>query len=74
VNPKYLITDLRDCCGVDCERIGELIGLSGSYVRSLASGRRERIAYEPMHKLLDLHAEMMARVPLGTRILFTRRR
>lgn len=59
-DPQQLIVDLRDKCGIDAERIGELIGLSGSHVRNLASGRRTRMDYEPSRRLVALHTERMA--------------
>lgn len=62
-DPQQMIVDLRDVCGIDAERIGELIGLSGSQVRSLACGRRTRMDYEHGRRLVDLHADCMARTP-----------
>lgn len=58
---KRIINELREQCGIDAERIGALIGLSGSQVRQLATGRRHRLDYEPGCRLVALHAEVMAR-------------
>lgn len=60
-DPQQLIVDLRDKCGIDAERIGELIGVSGAQVRSLASGRRTRMDYVPGRRLVELHTDRMAR-------------
>lgn len=65
-DPQQMIVDLRDVCGIDAESIGELIGLSGSQVRSLALGRRTRMDYEHGRRLVNLHAECMARTPTSS--------
>lgn len=70
-DPQQMIVDLRDVCGIDAERIGELIGLSGSHVRNLASGRRTGMDYEHGRRLVDLHADCMARVSTETTTPFT---